>query len=179
VTNQQQAEPFAPAPPRFYWTLHLESAAQRARARDRGETRAVDEFIATVNKAADLIARLNPDPEIRAEGYRNKPANLWAEQFMYFVEDCAEDWADWEKIAPQDENLREEMIMQIEALLAEAGIDLRDDDIHKSSAKLERFLADAESTQSPTPAQPPAALPAPRGSSGAGTGGQTVGPAYP
>lgn len=176
-----QQEPFAPPPPRFYWTLHLETAAQRAKARDRGETRAVDEFIATVNKTADLVARKNPDPEKRAEGYRNKPASLWAEQFMYFVEDCAEDWADWEKIAPQDEHTREEVIGQIEALLAQAGIDLRNEDIHSGSAKLERFLADAATAPpaNPAPAQPPAALPSPRSDSGGGPGGPPVGPVPP
>lgn len=176
MTNQQQ-EPFAPAPPQFYWTLHLETAAQRAKARDRGETRAVDEFIAKVNKAADLIARKNPDPKKRAEGYRNKPASLWAEQFIYFAEDCAEDWADWEKIAPEDENLRAEIVQQIEALLGEAGIDLRDEDIHSAAAKMERYLADVPDSSSP--AQPPANAPGPRDNGGNGAGGTPTGPAYP
>jgi hypothetical protein len=178
VTNQQE-EPFAPAPPQFYWTLHLETAAQRAKARDRGETRAVDEFISKVNKTADLVARKNPDPEKRAEGYRNKPATVWAEQFMYFVEDCADDWADWEKIAPQDQNLREVIIDQIEALLAEAGIDLRDDNVHTASARLERFLEDAERTPDRESAEPATALPSPRNNGVAGAGGTAVGPAYP
>lgn len=180
MTNQALGPiPFAPPPPRFYWTLHLETAAERSRARDRGETRAVDEFITEVNKAADLTARKNPDPKVRAEGYRNKPASLWAEQFLYFVEDCAEDWLDWEKIAPADEHLREEVVYQIEVLLHNAGIDLQDPNIHSASAKMERFLADAQQPNDSTPTQPVAALPAPRDRGGTSPGPTPNGPAYP
>lgn len=172
MTNQQ--EPFAPAPPPFYWTLHLDTAAKRARARDRGETRAVDEFIAKVDKTADLIARRNPDPAKRAEGYRNKPPQLWAEQFLYFVEDCAEDWADWEKIAPGDQNVREEIVQQIEVLLNEAGIDLTDDSLHTASAKIERFLEPNETAAADRrePAESLATVSAEGGDGG--TGGPAV-----
>ncbi len=169
MTNQ--AEPFAPAPPQFYWTLHLKSAAERAKARDRGETRAVDEFILKVDKAADLVARKNPDPKRRAEGYRNKPATDWAEQFLYMVKDCAEDWADWEKIAPEDEHLRDEIVQQIEALLGEAGIDLKDDDVQSSSAKMERYLAGTATPALNSGPAPAAAPTAPQAS--------TYGPAPP
>lgn len=165
MTNANSNEPLAPAPPSGYWTLHLDSIAQRAKARARGEERAVDEFILKVNKASDLIARKNPNPAMRAEGYRNKPAELWAEQFIYFPYDVEEDWRDWERIAPQDQNLRDLRVAEIEELLGLAGVDLRDEDIHSAAAKMERYLA-APASEPSRPAMPAAPNASARGGSG-------------
>ena len=141
MTNQQ-AIPFAPAPPSGYWTLHLDTQALRAKYRARGEERAIDEFLLKVDKATDLIAEKNPDPRARAEGYRNRPPNIWAEQYMTMTEDAVEDWADWEKIAPQDVNTREAVIEQVEVLLNEAGVDLRDETLQQPAKKIERLLSE-------------------------------------
>lgn len=126
MTNAE--EPFAPAPPLGYWTEHLDSRALRSKARNRGELRAVDEFILKVNAAADVIAKPHPDPRVRAEGYRNKPVELWAEQYIFERDDFMHDWADWERIDPGHLNLQAVTMEQIEAKLGEAGVELEDDD---------------------------------------------------
>lgn len=175
MTNQQQ-EPFAPAPPGGYWKLYLPSAAKRAKAQNDGENRAVDEFIETVNRTADLIAPLNPNRAMRAEGYRNKPATLWAEQFLSFPKDAAEDWADWERVGPGDENLRDEIVSQVEAILAEAGVDFEVDTQDTANAKLEAHLAaTAAPVRGTSQSAPPAASPRNLGNGDTGRGG---GPAY-
>jgi hypothetical protein len=125
--NQQQGQPppFAPAPPRGYWLLHL-TAQEQKNAVTRGTTRAAKRFVEQVKFGVDKLVRREPNSAVRLETYRAKPQDLWFEQRAKFP-DVGEWWdfrhcmEDWMRLAPVDpvRDAVVEYIVEKEAELAQ------------------------------------------------------------